>query len=349
MEILQHSYENVHVSLPSGIILNQLNKDKINDEGKYFKATEFKEYTLYNGTHSNDWKYDIPRESDTIMIHQLVIQLSDKCFFDDNLSSLKTFLNDLNNIHIDYGTWRLFSCNLKFCAKLNESNLKRNFLYNTITIDLPFKYMFNPIKQILLGNGITCVVDGNEKMNTYITSMSVVAKLTYLDTEPRLNLINEIKHDHRRELVQQFACTTPDDNISDPKHPEQLVLNLKSLLMFGAIKGFFIESNITLISKFVIKLNNDTIFDYNNVTLNASCVKLSKDLYYMPLHDDTFSYKDLSAESYLSSLRDNGKEYNLTCEISHGLPFDEKYINIYAIKANEMIYGGRQLALRMGH
>jgi len=180
----------------------------------------------------------------------------------------------------------LLSIPLRFMLHLKNYEICDNKIY----VEIPFQMFFDEIKLIALRYHDIKFKLTNAGTN--FTFCKLISKGIYYDNEIR----NQIIQNPHEELVQQLNSI--EITSSNPRNEFKYKVPFE-----GIHKGFYIEcENVDEINEISLVLNVlNARFIYNRFFLRTKCVKISKQLLYIPMNFDK-SHRGKKPEDFEGSI-----------------------------------------------
>ncbi len=241
--------------------------------------------TTYVVFKNNGNRITLQRECDILEPKYLVFRFKDSNIL-NNVASINEILDGIiisycatdtnNNEDI-----QIYTVKLRFLLNLENYEIIDDELY----VNLHFTTFLDEIN--LIGLRLMPVSYVLRGTNDVFSSISILAKATFLDNQERINVARSLI-----TFIMQSTYSMEINNINT----NILVQKLKFL---GISKGLFIEcDNVSNISNITLTLDNkyDRIF-YNKFLIKKLCIKITDKLLYVPLNPET-NWKERTKESF---------------------------------------------------
>jgi len=158
----------------------------------------------------------------------------------------------------------------------------------SIYIDFPFKTFLRKIDMGALSSNDVCfTIENLIMLLDYVSSVSMVCKVTVYDYVERRRLLNE--NFVGAEQIQQLSTinishTNPNNY---PDYDTTNVFQLQLDLFNGLSRGIFIGCSVNKLREIKFYINNVLRINYNNYFIKEYCVNISDNLLYLPFNNNS--------------------------------------------------------------
>jgi hypothetical protein len=268
------------------------------------------EYYKYK---SDGQTIEIKRIADIASLEYLEFILCDP--YSNHMSDIK---NMMLNFSID--NTLILQIPLNLLIQLNEPILCDNKMY----IQLCFDMFFGDIILNAFTSSTSIKIEfNNTDIFQFISSYSIISKLSFYDTIDRRNLAQNPYEGY----IQQITSYQVNVNLLDESETSD-VFDIKSFIFNKITKGFFIECNcVDELNHLEIKLNDNQRMCFNRFLIKMKCKRISNQMIYFPFNYD-MGYQNRTSNSYEGS--PNMSRIDKTSILLH---FDKpiQNIQIYAL------------------
>lgn len=188
-------------------------------------------------------------------------------------------------------------------------------------VALPYNFMFGEILLSAMDENDLCI---DIRCSSSVVDVDMTLFVENINT--REEIVTQQMHDI--QLVNEFCHeTTTCSNI-------RIRLNTNNVKF---IKGLFICGDVGLIKRMELCLSGRSRFVYGKTMIGLYCKKISENMFYVPLNQET-NYEDVRMETYFNSLNCDGvRDIRINFDFE---PSDnsQKTIRVYGIHHNIITY-----------